>query len=68
MTARLLHLVRGGVPPAAAVADADWIVYREPDDRRWRLDAQGAPPLPPGFIDHGQLVQLVLAADRVVAW
>ena len=62
----ILHLVRDAAPPAAAVADGDWIVYR--DREQWRLDAHGAPPLPPGTVDHGQLVQLVLAADRVITW
>jgi hypothetical protein len=57
-----LHLVRGGVAPL--VADDDWIVYLEP----MRLAPHGTPPLPPGPLDHDQLVVLVFAAGRVVTW
>ena len=62
-----LHLVRTPVePPAAAVADDDWIVYRQSD--RWHLADRGAPPVPAGPVDHAQLATLVLAADRTVTW
>ena len=60
---RILHLVRTA-PPAGAVADGDWVVYLE----AMRLAPTGAPPLPPGTIDHDQLVQLTVSADRVVTW
>lgn len=63
----ILHLVRTGAAPTAAVADTDWIVYRTPDSA-WRLDPHGAPPCPAGPIDHAALATLVLAADRVVTW
>lgn len=57
-----LHLVRSGEP---AVLDAhDWVVYL-PD---MRLAEHGAPPHPPGVIDHDQLVLLLFAADLVVTW
>lgn len=60
---RALHLVRA-TPPAGAVAAGDWVVYLE----AMRLAPTGAPPLPAGPIDHDQLVQLSLAADRVITW
>jgi hypothetical protein len=58
-----LHLVRAA-PPAGAIADQDWVV---------ELDAlvladHGTPPLPPGPIDHDQLVTLIFAADQVLTW
>lgn len=59
----VLHLVRAS-PPADVVAARDWVVYL-PD---LRLAAHGEPPLPPGRIDHGQLVTLCFAADLVVTW
>ena len=59
---RTLHLVREGEP--MLLAEGDWIVYLDPP----RLSAAGAPPLPPGPIDHDQLLVLVFAADRVVTW
>lgn len=65
----VLHLVRPGagdtLPPV--VADRDWLVYLQP----MLLVQGGAPhtaPLPPGPIDHDQLVTLVFAADLVVTW
>jgi hypothetical protein len=64
----VLHLVRPGaaaLPPV--VADRDWVVYLQP----MALARGGAPhtaPLPPGPIDHDQLVALVFAADLVVTW
>jgi hypothetical protein len=60
---RILHLVRGDSPPEP-VADRDWVVYLDPP----RLAAHGEPPLPPGPIDHEQLVSLGFAADLVVTW
>jgi len=57
-----LHLVRDGEP--AQLADRDWIVYLHD----LRLVAHGEPPLPPGPIDHDQLVVLVFAARRVITW
>jgi hypothetical protein len=59
----LLHLVRAGARPDV-VADHDWVVYLDP----LQLAARGAPPLPPGPIDHEQLITLVFAADLVVTW
>ena len=59
---RRLHLVRRGEPPI--LDDRDWVVYL-PD---MRLAEHGAPPLPPGPIDHAQLVRLIVAADLVVTW
>ncbi len=55
---QLLHLVRPGARPEP-VADRDWVVYLDPLE----LADRGAPPLPPGPIDHEQLVALVFAAD-----
>lgn len=57
-----LHLVRGAAAPV--VASGDWVVYLD----RMQLADRGAPPLPPGAIDHAQLVQLVFAAGLVVTW
>ena len=59
---RRLHVVRAAEP--ALLDDGDWVVYLEP----MRLADHGEPPLPPGPIDHAQLVQLVFAADLVVTW
>jgi len=58
-----LHLVRAGARPDV-IADHDWVVYLDPME----LAARGAPPLPPGSIDHEQLVALAFAADLVVTW
>ena len=58
----VLHLVRPGAAPV--VADRDWVVYLQP----MQLAPAGAPPVPPGPIDHDQLVVLVFAADLVVTW
>jgi len=58
----VLHLVRPGAPPV--VADRDWVVYLQP----MQLVAAGDPPVPPGPIDHDQLVVLIFAADLVVTW
>ncbi len=64
----VLHLVR---PGAAAlprvVAERDWVVYLQP----MSLVRGGAPhtaPLPPGPLDHDQLIAIVFAADLVVTW
>jgi len=59
----VLHLVR---PEATApvVAERDWVVYLQP----MRLVEAGDAPVPPGPIDHDQLVALVFAADLVVTW
>lgn len=59
---RVLHLVRHGEPPV--LDDGDWVVYLD----AMRLAGHGTPPLPPGPIDHEQLVHLVFAADLVVTW
>ena len=59
----VLHLVRAEVPPAV-VAERDWVVYLS----TMELAAHGEPPLPPGRLDHDQLVLLVFAADLVVTW
>jgi len=62
----VLHLVRPAAVPAA-VADRDWVVYLQSA----RLVRGGAPhtaPFPLGPISHDQLVELVFAADLVVAW
>ncbi len=55
-----LHLVRPAAEPV--VAEGDWVVYLQP----LRLAAH--PALPPGPIDHDQLVALCFAARRVVTW
>ena len=60
---QLLHLVRPGARPEL-LADRDWVVYLDPPS----LAERGAPPVPPGPIDHEQLVALVFAADLVVTW
>ena len=57
-----LHLVRRGEP--LRLDDVDWVVYLHD----MRLAEHGAPPLPAGPIDHDQLVQLVVAAERVITW
>lgn len=60
---QLLHLVRPGAR-FEPVADRDWVVYLDPLE----LAPRGAPPLPPGPLDHEQLVALAFAADLVVTW
>ena len=60
---QLLHLVRPGARPDP-VAERDWVVYLEPLE----LAPRGRPPLPPGPIDHDQLVALAFTADLVVTW
>ena len=65
----VLHLVRPGAADALppVVADRDWVVYLQP----MALVRGGVPhtaPLPPGPIDHDQIVALVFAADLVVTW
>ena len=60
---QVLHLVRPGAAPAP-LADRDWVVYLDP----LQLAARGAPPVPPGPIDHEQLIALVFAADLVITW
>ena len=57
-----LHLVRRGKP--AGLGEGDWIVEL---DGLVLID-RGAPPVPPGPIDYDQLVRLVFAAERVIAW
>jgi hypothetical protein len=59
----ILHLVRAGARPDV-ITDRDWVVYLDP----LQLAERGAPPVPPGPIDHDQLVALVFAADLVVTW
>jgi len=46
------------------VAERDWVVYLP----AMELAAHGEPPLPPGLIDHDQLVVLTFAADLVITW
>jgi len=64
---QVLHLVRPGAHPAV-LADRDWVVYLDPPE----LADRGAPPGPPGPIDHEQLFDLIVAlsfaADLVVTW
>lgn len=60
-----LHLVRPGAEPAA-LAEHDWVVYLDP--RGPRLAARGAPPHPPGPIDHDALIALTFAAAIVITW
>ena len=57
-----LHLVRHGEPPL--LDDRDWVVYLGD----MVLADHGGPPVPPGSIDHAQLVRLIFAADLVVTW
>jgi hypothetical protein len=68
---QVLHLVRAGATPAV-LADRDWVVYLDPHPvphpQRPELARHGAPPLPPGPIDHEQLVALAFAADLVITW
>ena len=65
---RILHLVRPDAVPAV-LAERDWVVYLSPDPALgMQLAPRGAPPLPPGTIDHDQLVALSFAADLVVTW
>ena len=61
---RILHLVRPDAVPAV-VAERDWVVYLTP---QMQLAPRGEPPVPPGPIDHDQLVSLSFAADLVVTW
>jgi hypothetical protein len=61
----LLHLVRAGARPDV-MADRDWVVYL--GDGSPQLAGRGNPPIPPGPIDHDQLVALAFAADLVVTW
>ena len=60
---RTLHLVRDEVP-TGVVAERDWVVYLQ----TMALASQGEPPVPAGRIDHDQLVDLIVRADRVVTW
>jgi hypothetical protein len=60
----VLHLVRAAAPPAGVVAEPDWVVYLQ----AMELAPHGAPPLPPGTLDHDHLVQLSFAADLVITW
>jgi hypothetical protein len=49
------------------VAERDWVVYLQ----SMELVRGGTPhtaPLPPGPLDHDQLVALVFAADLIVTW
>lgn len=60
---QLLHLVRPGARPEV-LAERDWVVYLDPLE----LAPHGTPPLPPGPLDHDQLVALLFAADLAVTW
>lgn len=60
---RTLHIARSG-PPAGVVAERDWVVYLQTMD----LADVGEPPVCPGRIDHDQLVDLILRAERVITW
>ena len=63
----VLHLVRPGAGRPPVLAERDWVVYLQP----MALVRGGVPhtaPLPPGPLDHDQLVALVFAADLVVTW
>lgn len=63
----VLHLVRPGAALPPVVVERDWVVYLQP----MALVRGGTPhtaPLPPGPLDHDQLVALVFAADLVVTW
>lgn len=60
---QVLHLVRAGARPEV-VADRDWVVYLD----RLELDPRGAPPRPPGPLDHDALIALTFAADLVITW
>ncbi len=65
---RILHLVRPDAVPAV-LADRDWVVYLSPDRALgMQLAPRGAPPLPPGPIDHDHLIVLSFAADLVITW
>jgi hypothetical protein len=57
-----LHLVRRGAEPV--LADGDWLV----DLDRLVLVDRGTPPLPAGPVTHDQLVELIVAARRVITW
>ncbi len=60
---RTLHLAtRERQPPW--LADADWVVYLP----ERTLAPHGAPPVFPGTISDAQLLDLIFAADLVVAW
>lgn len=59
-----LHLVRTRTT-SPALAERDWVVYL--DGMELAPSAHPA-PLPPGRIDHDQLVALSFAADRVITW
>lgn len=60
---RTLHLTTHE-PEISWLADTDWVVYQP----SLRLAPHGAPPLPAGNITYDQLLDLILAADRVVCW
>ena len=65
---RILHLVRPDAVPAV-LADPDWVVYLSPDPTLgMQLAPRGEPPVPPGPIDHDQLIELSFAADLVITW
>ena len=61
---RTLHLVREGEAPLAVVAERDWVVYLQ----TMELAARGGPPYPAGPLDHDQLLDLIIRAERVVTW
>jgi hypothetical protein len=63
MTRRTLHLVRG-TALVEGVAERDWVVYLQ----TMELAPRGEPPVVPGRIDHDQLLDLVVRADRVITW
>jgi hypothetical protein len=57
-----LHLVRRGAE--SVLADGDWLV----DLDTLELADRGTPPLPVGRITHDQLLELIVAARRVITW
>jgi len=59
----VLHLVRGDAAPVF-ITETDWLVMLDPLE----LADRGTPPIPPGPIDHDQLIALIVAAHRVVTW
>lgn len=63
---RTLHLVRARAPRESptGVVESDWVVYLQTMD----LAPDGEPPIAPGRIDHDQLLDLIVHADRVITW
>ncbi len=58
-----LHLVRSGHDAIGVVSD-DWIVSLP----ERTLCEHGNPPINVGSLSHGQLVQLITRAARVIVW